>query len=294
MSRSQDLILLTFITDSASAESVSFWLHDTLGLEPIEHARPGDSRVRIECYLETEIQAEVVVRAVENQFRDCPLSVDIRPGPIHDWTEYWKRHFQAQEIGSRLWLAPPWSESPPPKNRTAILINPGMGFGTGNHFTTRFCLEALEIALQQSPVSVPSVLDAGTGSGVLSIAAAKLGAAPVQACDIDEQALQAASNNVSLNQLNEADVALVHSDLLESGISGSYDIVLANLYGLVLIELAEALIQACTWRLILSGIRVQEADSVASTFQNLEARQIGMDADHEWCGLIFDTESIVE
>jgi ribosomal protein L11 methyltransferase len=107
-----------------------------------------------------------------------------------DWAERWRRFHQPAELGS-MWIGPPWRD--PPTERLAIVIDPGRAFGTGSHATTRLCLELLE------EVERGSLLDVGCGSGVLSIAAAKLGYSPVLAIDADDNAVEATGANAAAN-----------------------------------------------------------------------------------------------
>ena len=140
------------------------------------------------------------------------LSSPVAPG----WEDEWKRFHVPTVVGS-LWIGPPWEQPPP--GLTAVVIDPGQAFGTGAHPTTRLCLEFL-VGLERG-----SVLDVGCGSGVLAIAAAKLGFGPVSAVDTDPAAIEAAKTNAAVNRV-EVDVrpADARFDRL-----GAADIVLANL-----------------------------------------------------------------
>jgi ribosomal protein L11 methyltransferase len=136
----------------------------------------------------------------------------VRPG----WEEEWKRFHVPVVLGS-LWIGPPWED--PPADLTAVVIDPGRAFGTGSHPTTRLCLEFLH------KLDRGSVLDAGCGSGVLAIAAAKLGYGPVLALDRDEAAVQAARKNA---RLNEVELEVRRADLLADPLPAA-DLVLANI-----------------------------------------------------------------
>jgi len=117
-----------------------------------------------------------------------------------DWGENWKRFFKPVRIGSRFIVKPPWSRIRLKKGEIAIEINPGMAFGTGTHATTQLCLEALEKRLKKKGLTV---LDVGTGSGILSIAAARLGAAEVWGIDLDAVAVEIAKENVIENGISQ-------------------------------------------------------------------------------------------
>jgi len=118
--------------------------------------------------------------------------------PEQDWGENWKRFFKPIEVTSKILVKPPWSRIRLKKDQISIDINPGMAFGTGTHATTRLCLKALERFLRKKGLSV---LDVGTGSGVLSIAAAKLGAGEIWGLDVDGAAIGNARENVKRNGL---------------------------------------------------------------------------------------------
>src|ERR1019366_8464695 len=130
--------------------------------------------------------------------------LDIGPGRIsllgvsrEDWAESWKLHFKPLLIGSALLLKPSWSRRRPGKGQAVVVLDPGLSFGTGRHPTTAFCLRQL-VARRRSGES-QSCLDIGTGSGILAIAAAKLGYAPVDAFDFDPEAVRIARANARRN-----------------------------------------------------------------------------------------------
>jgi ribosomal protein L11 methyltransferase len=129
-----------------------------------------------------------------------PVGFDVLEAEAVDegWEDAWKEFHHGVTVG-RLWVGPPWEAAPP--GRTAVVVDPGRAFGTGAHATTRLCLELLQA------VEPTSLLDVGSGSGVLSIAAAKLGFAPVSAFDVDEVAMEATAANAASNGVEVALVA---------------------------------------------------------------------------------------
>jgi ribosomal protein L11 methyltransferase len=136
---------------------------------------------------------------------DVIQAEDVRDG----WEDAWREFHHGVRIGA-LWVGPPWEDAPP--DTTAVIVDPGRAFGTGAHATTRLCLELLQ------EVQPSSLLDVGSGSGVLSIAAAKLGFAPVGAFDLDEDAMEATATNAKVNgvavdvldELRPADLAVMN------------------------------------------------------------------------------------
>lgn len=202
------------------------------------------------------------------------------------WTTFWRHHFKTQEIGRRLRTVPVW-EAPPDRKRINLRIDPGLSFGTGGHFTTRFCLEALEQAWDQ--LRPRSALDAGTGSGILAIAAAKLGVPRVEAFDNDPGCLRMAAANAALNRLQKGRIHFYTADVLSAGwCRRPADVVCANILTNILIQAAPALWQAAQKRLILTGIRDPEGDQVADVFLAGGAREVLRDSDGEWCGIVLD------
>jgi ribosomal protein L11 methyltransferase len=172
-----------------------------------------------------------------------------------DWVRASQAQFEGSTIGKRLWVGPGWREAPP--GRIAVRIDPGLAFGTGSHASTRLVLEFLEAAIRGGE----SVLDYGCGSGILGIAAAKLGAARIDAVDVDAQALETAAENARLNGV------AMHTSLPEALPSVSYDIVIANILAQPLIVLAPLLSRRGR-RVVLSGILEDQAGEVTSAYDS--------------------------
>ena len=200
--------------------------------------------------------------------------------PDERWAERSQAALTAITIGA-LTIAPPWAIPP---DRDVIVIEPSMGFGTGHHASTRLCLRLL----QEQPISGARVLDAGTGSGVLAIAALKLGAASVTAIDNDADAVASARVSAGLNAV-AASMDIRQADLeRDPALPGEpFSLILANLTGGMLIRLAERL---CTLAvpdgsLIVSGVLATEEDAVTAAFSRCGALPTGRLADDEWVGL---------
>jgi ribosomal protein L11 methyltransferase len=180
-----------------------------------------------------------------------------------DWANAWKDYFHVTHIGRRLVIRPSWREYTPKAHEVVLTLDPGMAFGTGLHPTTRMCLEELEKRVQPGM----RVLDVGTGSGILSIAAAKLGAESVYAIDNSSVAAESAAANVALNGLSErVNVVLgILDDAEAERLTGHYDLVLANIIAHVIGSIAPQLARVLTpgGVLISSGIieaRRQDAE----------------------------------
>jgi ribosomal protein L11 methyltransferase len=143
----------------------------------------------------------------------------------HDWASDWQQHFPPFKVGDRLVIHPSWVDWPKADNEVALTLDPGQAFGTGTHATTGLCLEAIadHFASENPP---QKILDVGTGSGILAMASAALGAKEVLGCDIDSEACRVAIENVQQNQLAES---ITITDKPLDQISGAYDLVLANI-----------------------------------------------------------------
>lgn len=187
-----------------------------------------------------------------------------------DWASSWKKHWQPQEIGDRFLINPAWIPTPEKSDRLILRLDPGVAFGTGNHATTQFCLESLEMRLDESK-SDAVIADIGCGSGILSIGAVLLGASSVYAVDIDPLAVQSTRSNRELNRINPqrlvVDQGSVESlmKLTEAPVDG----IICNILAEVIIDMIpqmSAIAKPTTWG-ILSGILLDQAKSVADTLE---------------------------
>ncbi len=286
------LSVLTIEADLAGAGDVSEHIRDLLKREPVELSRPGCERVWLEIYFNNANEAILAGELLKSRFPDHEMS--IRPCRSRDWTIYWRHHFKPVKIGKRLLVCPVWdSERVRDGERLVVLINPGLSFGTGDHFTTRFCLEMIDLLGEgRAP---ESFLDVGCGSGILAIAAALLGVKRVAGIDNDEQCISQSAKNAGLNGVGEriewiTDSIENGSGRLQSGrpTTGSFDVVCANLYASLLVDIAPVLYRFSSRYLILSGIRDIETDAVSEAYVQLGAREITRDCDGEWSGLLLD------
>jgi ribosomal protein L11 methyltransferase len=205
------------------------------------------------------------------------VSVTVRGDTIaDDWAERWRAFHRPAMVGGRLWVRPPWEPPTEDPGVTDLVIDPGAAFGTGTHPTTRLCLELL---LGVEPGG--SLVDLGCGSGVLAIAAAKLGFDPVFAVDFEQAAVEATAANAVANEVQLARVE--RRDLRRDEVPGA-DVVIANLTGPLLRRLAPGIETAAGSVALLSGILEPEAGGVAAAFAGLEERNRLM-ADG-WSGLL--------
>jgi ribosomal protein L11 methyltransferase len=197
-----------------------------------------------------------------------------------DWAEGWKQHFTATRFGSRLIVKPTWEQWDAVNNEVIIDLDPGMAFGTGSHETTRLCLHAIAELFDQKTYT--SLLDVGTGSGILAMAAAALGAEQILANDIDEDSCQVARENIILNGLDA--FITVTTEPLET-LTGNFDIVIANILAEENVRLAPHLISRlkADGTLLLSGILREKEAFVRNGFGGLGLTEPIMTYDADWC-----------
>jgi ribosomal protein L11 methyltransferase len=174
-----------------------------------------------------------------------------------DWVGAFRAHFAPRRVG-RLYLTAPWHDVPTPEPLSRVIIEPGLAFGTGDHATTELCLRALDAFLMVRPGD--SVLDVGTGSGILAIAAKRLGAGRVVATDNDARALQEATENAARND--------VEIECTSTPPEGAFDLVLANILANTLIDLAPELAMRVKPRgqLCLCGLLRSQVDAVERAY----------------------------
>ncbi|CDG55490.1 MULTISPECIES: 50S ribosomal protein L11 methyltransferase [Halomonadaceae] len=190
-----------------------------------------------------------------------------------DWEREWMDDFTPLRMGQRLWIVPSWHE-PPEADAVNLILDPGLAFGTGTHPTTALCLEWLDELAVAGHLAQQTVLDVGCGSGILAIAALKLGASHADATDIDPQALQASRDNAERNGIAEPDLNLYYPEQLSDG--GDYPIVTANILAGPLVELAPMIAGhvAPGGRIALSGVLANQANEV---YEAYAAQGIAMD-----------------
>ena len=220
----------------------------------------------------------------------------IQPFPVPEfrlveeehWEVSWKEHYQPLEIGERLQILPSWMKQAS-GTRIPILLEPGMAFGTGAHTTTRHCLEALELLVAKGD----SVADLGCGSGILAIAAARLGAGEVVALDTDAQAVQLARENVLRNEV-EGRVRVVHGSMDELKGASSKQLIVANIQASVLEDFIQTGIShllTSGGRVVMSGMLEDQLDSLVEkgNMDDLKVERI-METG-EWRSVVFELRS---
>ena len=199
----------------------------------------------------------------------APLLLTMENVKDEDWENNWKQFYKPKEIGRRLLVIPAWEQAEA-GDRVTLVLNPGLTFGTGSHATTRLCLTALEERIHGGE----RVLDLGCGSGILSIAALRLGAQSAFACDIDEKCIDVAYENAALNGIGRDRLTVRQGDATREGplrdaIGTGYDVVVANIVADVIISLAPQVrhfLKKDGW-FLTSGIIDQRAGEVAAALR---------------------------
>lgn len=286
MSATDDVWILTISVPSAQDPTdMRDWLEVACEASPVEIDMIEQGVLFLESYFSDPVEARLLGESFSNAFPAAEQQ--IRHCAACDWTTFWRHHFKPREMGESLIIVPEWMrDEVDTGDREVILINPGLSFGTGDHFTTRYCLETLD-RLRRQGLKPDSIFDAGCGSAILSIAARKFGWTNILAVDFDELAIGQAHENLELNGITEG-VTLETRDLTRDWPHQTFPLVVANLYGGLLMELAPRLIRSCTGTLVLSGIRAIEAEAVSTIFNQLGAREIYVESDPEWCGMTFE------
>lgn len=219
------------------------------------------------------------------------VSPEVSTVSTEDWSTSWKAHFKPLRVGRRLLIVPSWEEVVPRTDDVVLHLDPGMAFGTGGHETTRLCLELLESIMDSMPIMhSPSVLDVGTGSGILAMAAVQLGAGRVCAVDIDPQAVEVARENLAASGLLEQ--VDCSSTPLES-IPGSFDVILANILAEELVRLAPLLTGrlADGGSLVLSGILAHKEGLVRGGFASQPLKYRETLQQGEWVAIHYTKEA---
>lgn len=202
-----------------------------------------------------------------------------------DWANAWKEHYRPVRVGRKVVVRPPWQEYQPIEGEVVIELDPGMAFGTGTHPSTRLCLFGLEDEIKDGD----QVIDIGTGSGILAIAAAKLGAGSVDAVDIEPVAVRSARENALRNGVGD----LLRIEAASAGpdepFTGEYDLVLANIIARVLIEIADAVAARVKpgGTLVLAGIIEGREPATRSAYEQRGLAFERREQIEDWVSLIF-------
>lgn len=306
----KDWIEVTIITSSEAVEAVSEVLYRT-GVEGVSILDPKDLIFRRDhttdwdYFDETIIDTnnEVVVKGYyrkdekfEGYLEEIKIGVNKLPeygldkglGTVtatevkeEDWENNWKKYYKPTKVGEKVVIKPIWEEYNKNPGEIIVELDPGMAFGTGTHETTRMCIKALERHVSEET----TVFDIGTGSGILSIAAAKLGAKKVIGVDLDPVAVVSAKLNVSYNDLKN--IEILYGDLMEV-VTGKANIVIANIMADIIMFLTEGVKEFIEegGYFISSGIILSKKDDVLNKLTQCDFKIQEINIEGEWVCIV--------
>lgn len=264
--------------------------------DPADPLPPPDEVTQVTAYFPWEADLHSVKRefldflpVLAESFGKDPGSF-VSASEITDfgWAEKWKEHFKPKRIGKRITVKPSWEPYPSSPEEIVLTIDPGQAFGTGTHETTQMCLQFLEEAFDSGAAPL-RVLDIGTGTGILGIAAIRLGASCALGIDVDPMAVEVSENNARINGVGDrfhaATTPLAHAE-------GRYDLVLANILAEILVDLKPDIAdrQEPGGLLIVSGILTEKCDWVESEYEAGGWRSAGRKEQGQWSALLFRRE----
>ncbi|HKO60699.1 MAG TPA: 50S ribosomal protein L11 methyltransferase [Pyrinomonadaceae bacterium] len=274
---------IDLVVEQEAREAAEYGLMEAAALGT-ETQDAENNTLRVTGYFDELPNRELVRSKLQEalQIYNSPSSslqrMDLREVPDEDWLAEWKKNWQPIVTG-RFIIAPPWNNEPVTSERSLIIIEPGMAFGTGTHETTRLCLQAIEKHYEGG-----SFLDVGTGTGILAIAAAKVfPAARVEAYDIDPEAVAIAVENARLNSVEQI---VFRAGTIDDS-TQSAEMVCANLTADVIVDLMPALLGVTCGRLVLSGILRSQVNTVLDRVREGGGPEpIEIADDGEWSAII--------
>ena len=240
--------------------------------EPLLEPGPGETplwqNVKVTALFTGSINLSPIKKALPSSLLAGNSRNDISTLEDRDWERVWMEDFTPIQMGSRLWICPSWT--PPPEDALVpVVLDPGLAFGTGTHATTAMCLTSLDRLIRGSE----SIVDFGCGSGILAIAALKLGAKRALGVDNDPQAVSASRDNALLNDIQPEDFAVVMPD---DGVitewTGKADLMVANILSGPLMELADQLIRltASGGAILLTGVLEEQAPQLIERYRDVD------------------------
>lgn len=225
-------------------------------------------------------------RLQESLPNEQKLTISLRSLLDEDWNRKWKAHFKPEHITPRLVIKPTWENYTPATDEKIIEMDPGMAFGTGHHASTRLCVQFIDRLLRRS-TPPKTILDVGTGTGILAMTAVLLGANSTLAIDNDPEAVTVAAENIRRNNLS-AQITTGGTDLQD--VPGRFELVIANIIHDTLLAIAPLLIAKMEkgGHLILAGILAGEQEKgIAKAYTGLGIRHLATRQEGEWVSLLF-------
>ena len=275
---------------------------EATGFDDFDQPLDGEHQLIVKTYVKPGLRGQEVQRQIEEGLGHLSMVYPIPEAQIRevrqeDWAHAWKKFYKPLRVGRRVVLKPVWEDVETQEDDIVVELDPGMAFGTGMHPTTRLCIAALEKAIKPGD----ALLDVGTGSGILSIVGARLGASSIVATDIDPIALQVTKQNVELNGLG----TLIGSDLLvelgsvPADMAGRFPVMVANILAEVIVKLFDSAYDnaplaeplAPGGRLILSGIIDTKAEMVFEAAQRHGLTLSERLQETDWVALVMRKEA---
>ena len=331
MTENSEIIELSVVVDSEAAEAVSELFNRYNGGDYDEDSANGSAagggaviegvgyeddeyqnvdfdsaqRLTVKTYIKPDARGREIQRRIEEGLWRLSLITtlpepQIRMLRMEDWAHAWKKFYKPLRVGKRVILKPSWEEFTAPDDAIVVELDPGMAFGTGLHPSTRLCIAALEDLVQAGD----QLLDVGTGSGVLSIVALKLGARHAHATDVDIIAVNVARENAQLNGIpvvesahaltQQSGAIFVEQGSVPAAIGGQYSLIVANILAEVLVKLFDCAYEnvalaeplAPGGHIILAGILCERAALVTDALQRHGLEKVGERQEGDWVALI--------
>ena len=239
----------------------------------------------VKGYFSEEDNIDEIIAYINEKVEEIKaLGIDVGEGKVEfekmyeeDWANNWKKYYKPSKVGEKIVVKPIWEEYKPKDEELVVELDPGMAFGTGEHETTRMCIQALEKYVQKDS----TVFDVGCGSGILAIAAAKLGAKLAVGVDLDPVAVESAKENVGFNNIDN--IEILHGNLIEV-IDGKADIVVANIIAEIICILTEDVSRVIKSNgyFITSGIIHDRVEMVTNKLEECGFEVVKVNKDGEW------------
>ena len=239
----------------------------------------------VKGYFSEEDNIDEIIAYINEKVEEIKaLGIDVGEGKVEfekmyeeDWANNWKKYYKPSKVGEKIVVKPIWEEYEAKDEELVVELDPGMAFGTGEHETTRMCIQALEKYVQKDS----SVFDVGCGSGILAIAAAKLGAKLAVGVDLDPVAVESAKENVGFNNIDN--IEILHGNLIEV-IDGKADIVVANIIAEIICILTEDVSRVIkpNGYFITSGIIHDRVEMVTNKLEECGFEVVKVNKDGEW------------
>lgn len=285
--RREPLWCARVLAHARAEERAASLMEEILGTAPVVYSEPGSDSIELSVYVEASRRPSRWEWSELARKLQALKGLAGRPAwrrvALRDWRHSWKRHFKPLTIGGRLLIRPSWSKRRARPGQAVVVLDPGLSFGTGQHPTTAFCLH--EIVRNRLAGKPQSLLDLGTGSGILAIAAAKLGYAPVRALDHDPDCIRVARANARRNRVAHP-LVIAAGDVTQLPLPPArrFGVVCANLLAPLLREQAHTIVAhvAPGGCLVVAGILVNEFRAVDDRLRDLHAVRLRARAEATW------------